>query len=37
MIKYYSKETSNELNDNELKINHGKARGGKYWEPRGDL
>lgn len=27
MIKYYSKETSNELNDNELKINHGKAGG----------
>jgi hypothetical protein len=38
MIKYYSKEASNELNDNELKTNHGKAGGGdKYREPSGGL
>ena len=33
MIKYYSKETSNELNDNELKINHGKAKGVNIGNP----
>jgi SAM-dependent methyltransferase len=30
MIKYYSKETSNELNNDELKINNGKAGGGVH-------
>jgi hypothetical protein len=33
MIKYYSKETSHELNDNELKINHGKAEGVNIGNP----